>query len=238
MSRSMLKQSLVFTLALLLGGGLLAACGGGGQELSLVRSYFQASRYEDRTTLANMATVFFNPADNGIASSPSIENVTEEQSRPLRMQELNEVLAEMQAEEDSFREEKKAYQDENTDAIQRIIEAGREGEDVARRDEEIKTTWDQLVADEREFARKVSDARNALNEEMQLAEVSTYDPVNPLDVVQFAGTHYSKDVTVAANIAMPDGERSERTMVMTMEKVDLQDGDALIEGRWIITAIE
>lgn len=238
MSRSMLKQSLVFTLALLLGGGLLAACGGGGQELSLVRSYFQASRYEDRTTLANMATVFFNPADNGIASSPSIDNVTEEQSRPLRMQELNEALMEMQGEEDAFREEKKAYQDENTDAIQRIIEAGREGEDVARRDEEIKTTWDQLVADEREFARKVSDARNALNEETQLAEVSTYDPVNPLDVVQFAGTHYSKDVTVSANIAMPDGARSERTMVMTMEKVDLEDGDGLIEGRWIITAIQ
>ena len=237
MSRSMLKQSLVLTLALLLGGGLLAACGGGGQELSMVRAYFQASRYEDRTTLANMATVFFSPAENGIASSPSIDNVTEPASRALRMQELLQALEEMQAEEDAFREEKKAYQDENTEAIQRIIEAGREGEDVAARDEETKATWDQLVADEREFARKVSDARNALNEEMGLAEISTYDPVNPIDVTQFAGTHLSKDVTVTVNI-QKDGERNERTMVMTMEKVDLEGADGLIEGRWIITAIE
>lgn len=238
MSRSMLKQSLVFTLALLLGGGLLAACGGGGQEASIVRAYFQASRYEDRTTLANMATVFFSPAENGIASSPSIDNVTEPATRPLEMQELSRALEEMRAEEDVFRDEKKAYQDENTDAIQRIIEAGREGTDVASRDEEIKDTWDQLVADEREFARKVSDAQNALNQEMGLAEISTYDPANPIAVAQYAGTHFSKDVTVTANIAMPDGERTERTMVMTMEKVDLQGAMGLIEGRWIITAID
>ena len=237
MSRSMLKHALVFTLALLVGGGLLAACGGGGQEAAFVRGFFQASRYEDRTTLGNMSMVVFSPQEEGIASSPSIDNVTEEQSRPLRMRELRQAFDEIQAEEETFRLEKKAYQDENTDAITRVIEAARDSNDVARRDEEVKETWDQLVADERELAREVSDALNALTAETRVAERSVYDPSNPIDVVQYDGAILVKDVTVTANMAK-DGESSERTMVFTLQKVQLQGEDGIIDGRWIITAIE
>ena len=237
MSRSMLKHALVFTAALLVGGGLLAACGGGGQEAAFVRGFFTASRYEDRTTLGNMSMVVFSPQEEGIASSPSIDNVTEEQSRPLRMRELRQALDEVQAEEETFRAEKKAYQDENTDAITRVIEAARDSNDVARRDEEVKETWDQLVADERDFAREVSDALNALNAETVVAERSVYDPSNPLDVVQYDGVLVSKDVTVTASMTK-DGESAERTMVFTLQKVDLEGEDGIIDGRWIITAIE
>ena len=237
MSRSMLKHALVFTAALLVGGGLLAACGGGGQEAAFVRGFFTASRYEDRTTLGNMSMVVFSPQEEGIASSPSIDNVTEEQSRPLRMRELRQALDEVQAEEETFRAEKKAYQDENTDAITRVIEAARDSNDVARRDEEVKETWDQLVADERDFAREVSDALNALNAETVVAERSVYDPSNPLDVVQYDGVLISKDVTVTASMTK-DGESAERTMVFTLQKVDLEGEDGIIDGRWIITAIE
>ena len=35
-----------------------------------------------------------------------------------------------------------------------------------------------------------------------------------------------------------DGNSSEETMVLTIEKVELQGPEGLIEGRWIITAIE
>jgi hypothetical protein len=233
----MLKHALVFTAALLVGGGLLAACGGGGQEAAFVRGFFTASRYEDRTTLGNMSMVVFSPQEEGIASSPSIDNVTEEQSRPLRMRELRQALDEVQAEEETFRAEKKAYQDENTDAITRVIEAARDSNDVARRDEEVKETWDQLVADERDFAREVSDALNALNAETVVAERSVYDPSNPLDVVQYDGVLVSKDVTVTASMTK-DGESAERTMVFTLQKVDLEGEDGIIDGRWIITAIE
>ena len=62
-------------------------------------------------------------------------------------------------------------------------------------------------------------------------------PRNPIDVAQYEGELVSKDVTVTATITK-DGSSSERTMVITLQKVEFQDPDGLIEGRWIITALE
>ena len=240
MSRSSLRTVGGITLALLAGGGLLAACGGGGgEELSIMRSFFSASRYGDRTTLGNMSMVVFDPQEDGIATSPSVEAVTEEERRPLRMIELSQELQALRAEETSFREEKKAYQDENFDVIARVIEAEREGEDVRRRDQEVQDAWTKWREDEREFARQVSAKQNELNDESRIAQVSTYDPANPLNVVEFEGELISKDVTVSASIER-DGAEEDRTMTVTLQKVELAgDGEeGMIEGRWIITAIE
>ena len=236
MSRFIIHM-LIVILALLAGGGLLAACGGGGEELTIIRGFFTASRYQDRATLGNMSMVVFSPTEDGIASSPSIENVTEEDRRQLRFSELQQALEDIQAAETSFRAEKKQYQDENEEAIGRVIDANREGEEVASSDEEVRDTWNQWVADEREYARKVSDAQNALNDESRLAQASVYDPSNPINVVEFEGELLSKDVTVSANIEM-DGGSEEQTMVFTLQKVELQGEAGLIEGRWIITSIE
>ena len=236
MSRFIIHM-LIVILALLAGGGLLAACSGGGQELTLIRGFFTASRYQDRATLGNMSMVVFSPTEDGIASSPSIENVTEEERRQLRFSELQQALEDIQAAETSFRAEKKQYQDENEETIGRVIDANREGEEVASSDEEVRDMWNQLVADEREYARKVSDAQNALNDESRLAQASVYDPSNPINVVDFEGELLSKEVTVSANIEM-DGGSEERTMVFSLQKVELQGEQGLIEGRWIITSIE
>lgn len=238
MSRSSLRTVGGITLSLLIGGGLLAACGGGGEELSIMRSFFQASRYGDRTTLGNMSMVVFDPQEDGIASSPSVEAVTEEQRRALRMIELSQELQELREEETAFREEKKAYQDENFETITRVVEAEREGEDVRRRDQEVQEAWTKWREDEREFARQVSAKQNELSEESRIAQVSTYDPANPLNVVEFEGELISKDVTVTASIEL-DGASADRTMTVTLQKVELAGGETgMIEGRWIITAIE
>ncbi len=232
-----ITHTLIVTLALAAGGGLLAACGGGGEELTLVRGFFQASRFEDRTTLGNMSMVFFSPQEDGIATSPSVDAVTEVQRRPLQLQALQQALDEIRAAETDFRAEKKMYQDENEETIARIIETQREGEEVASDDEEVRDAWAQWVEDEREFARKVSDAQNALNEESRLAAASTYDPSNPINVVDYTGYLLSKDVTVTADVEL-NGSESEQTMVFTMQMVELEGDAGLIEGRWIITNIE
>lgn len=238
MSRSSLRAIGSITLALLAGGGLMAACGGGGEELSIMRSFFQASRYGDRTTLGNMSMVVFDPQEEGIASSPSVEAVTEEQRRPLRMIELSAELQTLREEETTFREEKKAYQDENFDVIARVVEAERAGEDVRRRDQEVQEAWAKWREDEREFARQVSAKQNELTDESRIAQVSTYDPANPLNVVEFEGELISKDVTVSASIER-DGASEDRTMTVTLQMVELAGGETgMIEGRWIITAIE
>ena len=239
MSRVTIKRSLVVITALFAGGGFLTACGGGGEEDQLVRAFFQASRFNDRSTVGNMSMVFFPPDEEGIASSPSIDSMQEEQRVPLRMQELSEALVDARQAENDFREEKKMYQDENEEAITRVIEAERAEEDVAGADEEIQEMWNNLVDEERSYAQAVSDATVDLNRAVQIANASVFDPSNPIDVTAYDGDVITKDLTVTASIEK-DGSSSDRTMTLTIQQVEIRGGesDELVPSRWIITALE
>ena len=239
MSRVTIKRSLIVITALFVGGGFLTACGGGGEEDQLVRAFFQASRFNDRSTVGNMSMVFFPPDEEGIASSPSIDSMQEEQRVPLRMQELNETLVDARQAENDFREEKKMYQDENEEAITRVIEAERAEEDVAGADEEIQEMWSNLVDEERSYAQAVSDATVDLNRAVQIANASVFDPSNPIDVSSYDGDVITKDLTVTASIEK-DGSSSDRTMTLTIQQVEIRGGgsDELVPSRWIITALE
>ncbi len=239
MSRVTVKRSLVIITALLAGGGFLTACGGGGEEAQLIRAFFQASRFNDRSTVGNMSMVFFPPEEEGIASSPSIDSMQEEQRVPLRMQELNEALVDAREAEEEFRAEKKMYQDENEEGIARIIEAQRAGEDVAGADEEIQGMWTSLVDEERSYARRVSDATAEVNAAVQIANASVFDPSNPINVTEYDGEIVTKDLTVTASVEM-DGSSSDRTMMITIQKAEIRGGesDELVASRWIITSID
>ena len=239
MSRVTIKRSLVVITALFVGGGFLTACGGGGEEDQLVRAFFQASRFNDRSTVGNMSMVFFPPDEEGIASSPSIDSMQEEQRVPLRMQELGEALVDARQAEEDFREEKKMYQDENEETITRVIEAQRAEEDVAGADEEVQEMWGNLVEEERSYAQAVSDATVALNRAVQIANASVFDPSNPIDVTAYDGDVITKDLTVTASIEK-DGSSSDRTMTLTLQQVEIRGGgsDELVASRWIITALE
>ena len=239
MSRVTIKRSLIVITALFVGGGFLTACGGGGEEDQLVRAFFQASRFNDRSTVGNMSMVFFPPDEEGIASSPSIDSMQEEQRVPLRMQELSEALVDARQAENDFREEKKMYQDENEEAITRVIEAERAEEDVAGADEEIQEMWNNLVDEERSYAQAVSDATVDLNRAVQIANASVFDPSNPIDVSSYDGDVITKDLTVTASIEK-DGSSSDRTMTLTIQQVEIRGGgsDELVPSRWIITALE
>ncbi len=281
MSRSMVKRSLVL-MAVVLSGGLLAtACGGGGDELLIARSFFQAARFDDRTSLGNMSLVPFTPQDDGIASSPGVEFVGEEERRPLEMIELNQALTETRDGETTFRNDKKMYQDNNEELITLAIESGREGEDpgnadirravqawTGRTDERvarnnnagrrehfngIRDAWSAQVAEERDWARRVSEAQNALNDERRIVDVSLYDFVRDspeaIEVIQYGGELVTKQFTVTANVTKDEVEE-ERTMCFTIQKADLhgvpmpsteEEGEmteGVVEGRWIITEID
>ena len=281
MSRSMVKRSLVLMAVVLSGGLLAAACGGGGDELLIARSFFQAARFDDRTSLGNMSLVPFTPQDDGIASSPGVDFVGEEERRPLQMIELNQALAETRDGETNFRNDKKMYQDNNEELITLAIESGREGEDpsnadirravqawTGRTDERvarnnnagrrehfdgIRDSWNTQVAEERDWARRVSEAQNALNDERRIVDVSLYDFVRDspeqIDVIQYGGELIAKQFTVSATVTQNEvGE--ERTMCFTIQRADLHDvpmpsaeeegemTEGLVEGRWIITDID
>lgn len=281
MSRSMVKRSLVLIAVVLSGGLLAAACGGGGDELLLARSFFQAARFDDRTSLGNMSLVPFTPQDDGIASSPSVEFVGEEERRPLQMIELSQALVETRDGETNFRNEKKMYQDNNEELITLAIESGREGEDPSNADirgatqawtartgervernnnagrrehfNGIRDSWNMQVAEERDWARKVSDAQNAINDERSIVDVSLYDFVRDspeaVEVAEYGGELVTKRFTVTANVTKDEVEE-ERTMCFMVQKADLhgvpmpsaeEEGETtegIVEGRWIITEID
>ena len=281
MSRSMVKRSLVLIAVILSGGLLAAACGGGGDELLIARSFFQAARFDDRTSLGNMSLVPFTPQDDGIASSPGVDFVGEEERRPLEMIELNQALTETRDGETTFRADKKMYQDNNEELITLAIESGREGDDpgnadirravqawtgrtgerVARNNnagrrehfDGIRDAWSVQVAEERDWARRVSEAQNALNDERRIVDVSLYDFVRDspqaIEVIQYGGELVTKQFTVSANVTKDEVEE-ERTMCFTIQKADLhgvpmpsaeEEGEmteGVVEGRWIITDID
>jgi hypothetical protein len=66
-------------------------CGGAAEE-PLVRKFFQASRLGDNMTLANIATVSFDPTKDGRAENVKVLEVGTEQSRPLAFKELEKAI--------------------------------------------------------------------------------------------------------------------------------------------------
>lgn len=234
MSRKM--TSLLVTLVLVL-GGVLAGCGGGGEEQALISSFFRASRFNDRPTLSGISMVAFSPQEDGTVGSFDVENVAEEQRRPLRMRELSEALQEVRRAQQEFADEMKMYQDENSEAVIRVLEAERAAEDVGRRDRDVQEEWTRYRDESQGHSRAVSDAENELGEESAVPEVSAYDPNNPIAVRGLEGELVTKEVTISAEVDRDESSEN-RTMVITLQMVELDGPDGPIQGRWIITDIQ
>ena len=215
----------------------VSACSGSGAEQTLIRAYFTAARTGDRTTLNNIAMVAFDPREDGTVSTFSIESVAEEQSRPLRLKELSVALITAQQAEDDFTAEKVTYQDEQFDAINRVLLAERDGEDVARRDVEVQEAWTDWRTRTIEHAKMVSGARVELSNEENATSLSVFDPSTPVEVTEYDGELLTKDVSVTASVEL-DGTESERSMVITLQKAVLVGSDGtVIEGRWVVAQI-
>ena len=218
--------------------GLVAGCAG-GQEQAIIRNYFVASRVNDVSTLGNIAMVRFDREVDGVVRSPTVESVTEEQRRPVRIREFDQAVMDARAAEEEFTARKIAYQDENVAAISRVLEAESEDREVASRDLEAQEEWTTWRDETRQYARALSDAQAQLNDESAVAELSVFDPNNPVDLTQYDGELLSKRVTIAATVETPDSQEIDRTMVVTLEKVELTDQDGvMLDGRWIITGLE
>lgn len=230
------NTSLLIALVLAIGGPM-AACGGGGEEQSLISSFFRASRFNDRATLGGVSMVAFSPDTDGTVGSFDIESITEEQRRPLRMIAMAAALAQAQQDQRAFAAEMKTYQDENLDAIARVIEAERADENVRSRDQDVQEAWTKWREDSQGHSRAVADAENGLSAESSVAQVSAYDPNSPIDVRSLEGELLTKEVTISASVEQGDSE-ADRTLVITLERVNLDAADGMIEGRWIITAID
>ena len=232
MHRPRLTAPVLFILAVMVSG-----CSS-SPEQQLISNFFRASRMRDNTTLANISMVSFRPSEEGTVRSFDIESISEESRRPMRAKEFAEALQDAEATDEEFAERKQAYQDENITAIERVLEAEREGEDPGRRDLEIQEIWTEWRAEMGQHAQTISDARAALSEERVVPEGSIFSAGSEINVMEHEGEIASKTVRIAAQVTTPDDQTSQQTYIVTVERAELTGPDgAPVTGRWIITSL-
>jgi hypothetical protein len=204
----------------------------GSAEQPLIQKYFQATKLRDNLTLANIATVSF---DQGVVQSFSITAVTPETTKPVRLKELTKAHLDAVAADTEFTKKKKEYQDANSDAINRILKTESAKKKLAGKDLEIQAAWNKWREETAKYAKAASDAREKLNAERPILDVSL--PNN--DVSGMDGEVATKEVTLDANVKMADGKDQQKTLVLVLQQARMKktDGTAL-EGRWIITGIK
>lgn len=218
---------------------LASACSIAGEEQQLLKKFFDASRMRDNTTLNNIAAVAFRPQEEGTVQSFSIVSVSPETRRTLRIKELNAAFDAAKKEDDEFTKNKKEYQDKNIEAIDRALKAERENKPLRGNDAEVQKQWTKWREETQAVSKKVSEARKAAADEQTIAALSVYDARNPVNVADYDGDLASKDVTIAAQAKAPDGQTSDKQLVVTLQRAELKNaaGEAR-NGRWVITGIK
>ena len=160
------------------------------------------------------------------------------QEKELKVKALLADLEEVEATQEAFNEEMKAYQDENLEAIGRVLTAERAEEEVDREDEEIQVAWAEWREKSTTHAIAVSDAGQALSSERSAADQSVFNASNPIDITQYDGKITSKTVNITATVLGDDGSTSEQDLVVNLTRTELTGAEGNnVSGRWIIAGI-
>ena len=214
-----------------------AACSGYAEQ-SVLTQFFTAARLRDNTSLNNITMVSFDPGKQGSVTTFNIVSVTPEQRKPLAVKALAQAHQAARADDAAFTRRKDEYQNENLEAIQRVLRADRERTKLKGKDAEVQATWSKFVQDGAAVSRKVSDAKRKLASESALVDLSINGGSNaPIDVTKYEGDLVSKHVTIDAQVRLPGGETAPKKYVITMQRAVLK-GDKEIAGRWIIANIK
>jgi len=210
------------------------ACGG-GEEKTLLTKYFTASKIADNMTLANIATVSFDPKIDGQMGSFSIASVSEEKVTPLELKKHAADLKAATDEEKAFTAKKTEYQDANTEVIDRILKAEGKNQPLKGKDAEIQKEWNKWREETAVHAKKVSELRKRVAEDQPIVEISCQDQRNPIDTTAYEGETASKDVTIEGQVKTDAGTATKK-YVLTLERVTLKNVNGRdVVGRWVIT---
>jgi hypothetical protein len=204
-------------------------------EQQFLAQFFRAAKGRDNTTVGRMSSVTIDPREQGSVEDFSIESVGAEQRTPLTFKPLFEAEQKAKDEERAFLKTKIDYQTANIKAIEEILklEATPEPKFNAAQ-QKTKAEWDKWREGIASYARTTSAATAAIKNATGVAEASLTQPGQPaLDPKTFEGETIKKDVTVKASFKTPEGQTSDKTLVITIERVT---GGGR-EGRPIITKI-
>jgi len=176
-----------------------------------------------------------DPRTQGSVEDFSIENVGPETRTPLSFKPLFEAERQAIESEKAFLKTKIEYQNANIKAIEEVLKL-EEQPDAKFTPAQLKTKaeWDKWREGIASHARATSAATAAIKRSTGGAEASLTQPGQPaLDPKTFEGETISKDVTVKASVKSPEGTTTEKTLVITIERV----AGGGREGRPIITKI-
>ena len=204
-------------------------------EQQFLQQFFRAAKARDNTTVGRMSAVQIDPRTQGSVEDFSIENVSAETRTPLSFKPLFEAEAKAKQEERAFLDTKIAYQTANIKAIEEVLklEAVPDAKFTPAQ-QKVKAEWDKWREGIASYARATSAATASIKNATGVAEASLTQPGQPaLDAKAFEGETIKKDVTVKAQFKAPEGATSEKTLVVTIERV----AGGGREGRPIITKI-
>lgn len=204
-------------------------------EQQFLTQYFRAAKARDNTTVGRMAAVVVDPRTQGSVEDFAITSIGQETRTPLTFAPLLEAEAKAKETEQAFLKTKIEYQNANLKAIEEVlkIEAMAEPKYNAAQ-QKVKAEWDKWREGISNHARATASAGAAIKRATSVAEASLTQPGQAaLDPKTFEGETIKKDVTVKAQFKSPEGQTSEKTLVVTIERVS---GGGR-EGRPLITKI-
>ena len=204
-------------------------------EQQFLTQYFRAARGRDNTTVGRMSAVAIDPRTQGSVEDFSITSISDEQRTPLNFKPLFEAEQKAREEESAFLKTKIEYQNANIKAIEEVLKA--EADPTLKMSPaiaKVKLEWDKWREGIAAHAKTSSAAKAAITRATGVAEASLTQPGQPaLDPKTFEGETIKKDVVVNATVRSPEGQTSEKTLTITLERVS---GGGR-EGRPIITRI-
>ena len=213
------------------------ACGGGGIEKSTIDSFFRAARMRDNVTTGGISMARFDPRTDGQVENCSVVSMTDEQVTPLHLKALAAAQDEARKASDALNKDKLKFQGDHTDELNRLLAAEKKGEKVKGKDVAFQTEWNKWRERTSAVEKTYSEAREKLNAERSVADLSVANSQNPIDPAQYEGEFATKDCTINANIITPDGKHETRKLIITLQQVRLKAEKPII-GKWIITKIK
>lgn len=209
-------------------------------EQQFISQFFRASRARDNSTLAMMSAVDFDPREQGEVVDFDITNVGQEQRTPLDFQRLVEAERKATADQQEFLKRKIAYQNANLPALELIVKMERDPKaKFTPAQQKMKAEWDKWREETATHQKAIASAKAALSASTGPAEASLTQPGQPsFNAEKFQGELVSKDVTLDAQMRTADGQTTQKTLVMTIQRVEGTLDGARRTGRPIITRIQ
>lgn len=239
MSVSKVRATIASALAIAPLALLTAACSAPPEQQTL-NQFFRAARTRDNETLARMSAVTFDPRQQGEVVNFEIASVSDERRSPLEFKPLIEAERNAAAAELEYRKKRLEWESNNRQALEAIAKMERDPKaKLSAAQQAMQSEWTKWRSEASTMQKATASAKAALAAAIGPAEASLSQPGQPpLAPDKFQGELLSKDVTLNAEVRSPTGQTSQKTLVVTIQRVSGTMDGAQRSGRPIITRIQ